>query len=116
MSDNGSPPEPHESQPPTEAPPDGGASLSKVLGVPRKMSEARAVTATMAGSGLVAAVRALARRRDKKRVDPEADSAEADASNLETSASEAEKGDSLAERRGSGEDSSASTHSTRAEN
>ena len=101
MSDNGSSPEPPESSPPVETPaaetpPDHGkASHSKV----KKSGEARAVTATKAGAGLVAAVRALARRRDKKRVDPDADSAEADASNLETTAAAAGKGDSLTERR-----------------
>ena len=123
MSDNGSAPEPPESPPAAETPPpaetppaaeasaesappaetpqdDNAESRSKVLGVPIKMSsEARAVTATMAGAGLVAAVRALARRRDKKRVDPAADSAEADASALETRAPEAGKDDSLTERR-----------------
>ena len=117
MSDNGSAPEPPESPPPAETPPvaeappespppaetppDGNAeSRSKVLGVPIKMSsEARAVTATKAGAGLVAAVRALARRRDKKRVDPEADSAEADTSALESTEQSSAKGDSLTERR-----------------
>lgn len=112
MSDNGSSPEPHESPPAAETPPaaktppaaeaprEGGASRSKVLGVPIRMSgEARAVTATMAGAGLVAAVRALARRRDRKRIDPEADSAEADADNLEAPAPAGGKDDSLTERR-----------------
>ncbi len=101
MSDNGSSPEPHESPPPAETRPDGGASPSKTRGTKKtkKPAEARAAAATTAGAGLVAAVRALARRRDKKRVDPEADSAEADASNLEAVASEADAGDSLTERR-----------------
>jgi len=91
---------PQESPAAAEAPQDGGESRSKVLGVQiRTSSEARAASATKAGAGLVAAVRALARRRDKKRVDPEADSAEADASALETSPPAAGKGDSLTERR-----------------
>ena len=102
MSDNGSSPEPHESPPPAETRPDGGASRAKAPGTKkkkRKSTEARAASATMAGAGLVAAVRALARRRDKKRVDPDADSAEADTSNLEAVASEADAEDSLTERR-----------------
>ena len=79
---------------------DGRESGSRVPGVPIKTSsDARAASATKAGAGLVAAVRALARRRDKKRVDPEADSAEADTSALETSTPAAGKGDSLTERR-----------------
>jgi acetyl-CoA carboxylase carboxyltransferase component len=105
MSDNGSAPEPPESSPPAETPPaetppdSGKASRSTVDGAPKKTSgEGRASTATTAGAGLVAAVRALARRRDKKRVDPDADSAEADASNLET-ASTSVPGDTLTERR-----------------
>ena len=106
MSDNGSSPEPPESSPApetpaAETPPDSGkASRSKVSGVPLKKSDAAGAAATTkAGAGLVAAVRALARRRDKKRVDPDADSAEADASNLETTAAATEKGDSVTERR-----------------
>ena len=100
MSDNGSSPEPQESPPAAETRPDGGASRSKPRGKKkRKSTEAGAATATTAGAGLVAAVRALARRRDKKRVDPAADSAEADTSNLEAVAAEADAGDSLTERR-----------------
>ena len=83
-----------------ETPQDGRESGSRVPGVPIKTSsDARAASATKAGAGLVAAVRALARRRDKKRVDPEADSAEADTSAIETSTPAAGKGDSLTERR-----------------
>ena len=115
MPKKASAPEPPESSPTAESPAaaetpqesasaaarqDDGESRSKVLGVPIKTSsEARAASATKAGAGLVAAVRALARRRDKKQVDPEADSAEADTSALETSTPAAGKGDSLTERR-----------------
>ena len=104
MSDNGSSPEPPESPPPAVTKPDSGASGSKTAGAKKKRkkmsTEARGpVTATKTGAGLVAAVRALARRRDKKRVDSDADSAEADTSTLETAAADAATGDSLTERR-----------------
>ena len=100
MSDNGSSPEPPESPPPAETKLDSGASGSKTGGAKKKKkksTEARAVTATKTGTGLVAAVRALARRRDKKRAD--ADSAEADTSTLETAAADAATGDPLTARR-----------------
>ena len=103
MSDNGSSPEPPESPPPAETKLDSGASGSKTGGAKnakkkkKKSTEAQAVTATKTGTGLVAAVRALARRREKKRVD--ADSAEADTSTLETAAADAATGDPLTARR-----------------
>ena len=100
MSDNGSSPEPPESPPPAETKLDSGASGSKTGGAKKKKkksTEARAVTAAKTGTGLVAAVRALARRRDKKRAD--ADSAEADTSTLETAAADAATGDPLTARR-----------------
>ncbi len=108
MSDNERASEPEEHPPAPKTPREsaaepsqnGGAkSRSRVRGMPiRASGEARAVTATKAGAGIVAAVRALARRRDKNRVDPKADSAAADASALETSAPAGED-DSLTLRR-----------------
>ncbi len=96
MSDNGSSPEPPESPPPADTKPVSGASGSKTGNAKKKSTEARAVSATKTGAGLVAAVRALARRRDKKRAGADADSAAADTSTLETAAAD---GDSLTTRR-----------------
>ena len=99
MSDNGSSPEPPESPPPADTKPVSGASGSKTGNAKKKSTEARAVSATKTGAGLVAAVRALARRRDKKRAGADADSAAADTSTLETAAADAADGDSLTTRR-----------------
>ncbi len=99
MSDNGSSPEPPESPPPADTKPVSGASGSKTGNAKKKSTEARAVSATKTGAGLVAAVRALARRRDKKRAGSDADSAAADTSTLETAAADAADGDSLTTRR-----------------
>ena len=107
MSDNGSSPEPHESPPPAETKPVSGApgsetgAAKKKTGAAKKKkkqaTEARAVTATKTGAGLVAAVRALARRRDKKPVG--SDSAEADTGALGTATADAATEDPLTERR-----------------
>lgn len=78
------------------------AASSGVLGIPLKLplsSEARAVTTTMAGAAVFAAVRAFTRLRKKPAADLGVDQAASDPATAPESVGTADQSDSLADRR-----------------